>query len=104
MNTLSQLPGKQIGCSALLFNNEGYLLIVKPIYRSGWLLPGGFVEEGESPLQGCIREVKEELYIDVFPKKLLCIDYTPKKFGQDELSFMEELYLICRYNILYFRR
>ncbi|MHB8597682.1 MAG: NUDIX domain-containing protein [Ktedonobacteraceae bacterium] len=61
--------------AALLLNAQDEILIVKPIYQEGWLLPGGIVEEGESPRQGCIREIMEELGLDIAVGRLLCVDY-----------------------------
>ena len=44
------LPKKQVGVAVLLFNSKNELLIVKPDYREGWLVPGGVTDEDESPL------------------------------------------------------
>lgn len=74
-NFFESLPKKRVASAALLLNAQNEILIVKPIYQEGWLLPGGIVEEGESPRQGCIREIMEELGLDVVVGKLLCVDY-----------------------------
>ncbi|MGL5944367.1 MAG: NUDIX domain-containing protein [Waterburya sp.] len=75
---LASLPKKIMGAGCLFFDIEGKILVVKPIYRDTWNLPGGVVEANESPQNACIREVKEEIGIEIKPKRLLCIDYTSK--------------------------
>lgn len=67
-------PKKHIGAGAVFFNESGDMLIVKPVYKEGWLIPGGSVEKMESPRHACEREVKEELNIDINIKILLCVD------------------------------
>ncbi|MFL5627283.1 MAG: NUDIX domain-containing protein, partial [Ktedonobacteraceae bacterium] len=52
---------KRMAVSAFFLDKQGNILIVKPTYRSDWLLPGGIVEKDESPRQACVREIKEEL-------------------------------------------
>jgi 8-oxo-dGTP diphosphatase len=71
------LPRKRMAAGALFFDQHGNTLIVKPTYRDYWLLPGGAIEENESPRQGCIREVLEELGLHRDIRALLCIDYVP---------------------------
>src|SRR5437762_4519817 len=51
------------------------LLIVKPPYHHYWLLPGGQVEEGESPREAVKREVEEELGLSARIGPLLSIDF-----------------------------
>jgi 8-oxo-dGTP diphosphatase len=69
------LPRKRCSAGALIRNPEGALLIVKPTYRPDWLLPGGIVESGEAPLMSMIREVREEVGIEVQVHSLLYVDY-----------------------------
>lgn len=72
------LPKKRVAAGILFFDTHGRILIVKPIYRPEWLIPGGTIEEDESPRQGCEREVLEELGLIVTAQQLLCIDYMQK--------------------------
>ncbi|MFI6700902.1 NUDIX domain-containing protein [Streptomyces sp. NPDC050509] len=73
MNASSARPTMSAG--AVLTNGQGEYLIVKPGYRKGWNLPGGGVDEGETPRQACTRELKEELCIDRTPGRLLLSAY-----------------------------
>jgi len=62
----------KIGASqkAILLNNEGKLLTIRrtktaPVRPLHWDLPGGDLDFGEDPMQGMIREIKEETGLDV---------------------------------------
>jgi 8-oxo-dGTP diphosphatase len=69
-------PRRRITAGALFFSQRRELLIVKPTYRDDecWLIPGGRIEEGESPTEGCRRELREELGCDLPLERLLCIE------------------------------
>ncbi len=83
------LPKKRMASGAILFNANDEILIVKPSYKEEWLLPGGIIELNESPRAACIREVKEEIDLDVVDLKLACIDYTfPEHRPDDSLQFV----------------
>jgi 8-oxo-dGTP diphosphatase len=67
---------KDIVVTALLTDEDHRILIVKPTHKEGWILPGGYVEIGESPSEACQREVEAELGIVIQkPSRLLSIDY-----------------------------
>jgi 8-oxo-dGTP pyrophosphatase MutT (NUDIX family) len=75
----ASLPKKRMGAAAFFLNQEEQILLVKPTYRDYWLLPGGSIEADESPLQGCMREVREELGLDLIMERLLCLDYVARQ-------------------------
>ncbi|MFA5099110.1 MAG: NUDIX hydrolase [Candidatus Paceibacterota bacterium] len=69
------LPKKKMGAGVFFFNNKEELLILKPNYKDHWTIPGGSVEKDESPRHAAIREVKEELNLDIPKPRFLCVDY-----------------------------
>jgi 8-oxo-dGTP diphosphatase len=86
----NSLPTKRVSADALFWNDKGELLIVKTNYKDYWQLPGGVVDEAESPLDAAVREVKEELGLDI-PKeqfKFRVTMYTPEHEGfKDFIAF-----------------
>jgi ADP-ribose pyrophosphatase YjhB (NUDIX family) len=50
-----------LGVAAIVINEENRILLVRNSYRSGWHLPGGSVERGESIVQAIQRELFEEM-------------------------------------------
>jgi 8-oxo-dGTP diphosphatase len=62
------------------------VLMVQTSYRQHWDLPGGMIEEGETPVEAAIRECKEELGIVTIPKRLLTQQFLRQPNG-DILSF-----------------
>ena len=78
------LPQKRMAVGALFLNEKGHLLIVKPTYKDYWLIPGGTIELDESPRAACVREVKEEINLDIALERLLCVDYMSKESEKSE--------------------
>lgn len=51
--------------SAVILNKDmDKALVINAIKFNKWLFPGGHIDKGETPLEACIREVKEEVGID----------------------------------------
>lgn len=56
----------------VIFNELGEVLLLDHLLRpaSGWGLPGGFINRGESPEKAIRREIHEEITIDLDELKL----------------------------------
>ncbi|MDN3557716.1 NUDIX domain-containing protein [Halomonas maura] len=75
-----------IGASAAIIRNgHNEIVIVKPTYRKEWLLPGGAIEENESPQECCKRECLEELNVSIDLGELLCLEY---RKATDDVRFI----------------
>jgi 8-oxo-dGTP diphosphatase len=59
----------------LLTDQSGRLAVVKPTYKPLYELPGGAVEDDESPREAAAREIAEELHLERAPGRLLAVDY-----------------------------
>lgn len=69
------LPRKRMATTVLFTDPDGRLLLVDPTYKPDWELPGGMIEDDESPWLAGRREVAEELGLDRPPGALLAVDY-----------------------------
>src|ERR1700760_5105195 len=74
----ADLPAIPASAGALIFDQAGRRLILRPTYKSGWTIPGGVMEaDGETPWDACRREVREECGITVRNGRLGCVDFHP---------------------------
>ncbi|MFH8554840.1 NUDIX hydrolase [Streptomyces celluloflavus] len=80
-----------LAAGVLLFDDEERVLLVDPTYKPGWEFPGGIVEPGEAPSRAGVREVAEELGIQLpCTPRLLVMDWEapkPPGFGGLRLLF-----------------
>lgn len=67
------IPKRRLGSGVLIQDVDGSVLVVEPTYKDEWEIPGGIVEAGEDPRACCVREVLEELGIDIGVGRLLVI-------------------------------
>lgn len=73
----ASLAGVVTAAGALIRDQAGRVLCVKPNYRDYWTLPGGICEPGEAPHLGCEREVAEEVGLVQPAGRLLVVDWQP---------------------------
>jgi 8-oxo-dGTP diphosphatase len=73
---------------ALFFDASDRVMLVRPTYKPGWDIPGGYVERAETPLVACRREVREELGIAPTIGRLLVVDWAPQPTDGDKVLFV----------------
>jgi 8-oxo-dGTP pyrophosphatase MutT (NUDIX family) len=77
------LPRIPASAGGMIRDGSGRLLILKPTYKAGWTIPGGQIEaDGETPWEGCQREVAEETGLTVTSGRLVCVDFLRPKPGR----------------------
>lgn len=76
---VASLARKRMAVAAFFRDGEGRVLVVNPVYKPVWDLPGGAVEADESPHAACRREVAEELGLDRPPGRVLAVDWVPRR-------------------------
>ncbi len=76
-------PEIPVSAGAIVLDDQGRLLVVKPSYKSGWTIPGGIMEAtGETPWDACRREVFEEVGLVLEGGRLVCVDTRPAHDGR----------------------
>jgi 8-oxo-dGTP diphosphatase len=81
-------------CTAVLVEYEGKLMLtrrgIEP-FKDWWDLPGGFIEDGEHPEDGAVRELEEETGLDVEILALLGVEMDI--YGTDKINTLNFHYL-----------
>lgn len=80
----SALPRTRVIAHVLFRDGDGRFLFCQTTFKEDWELPGGVVEPHESPRAGAVREVAEELGIDVALGPVLAVDWLPPYLGWDD--------------------
>ncbi len=77
---------------AMIFDDEGRILLLEHVFRpdSGWGIPGGFVDRGESPEAAVRRELQEEIAVEVERAQLL-LTRTLGRPKQIEIYFLARI-------------
>lgn len=96
MLTIDRKILKTVVCVALINEDDHILLSKRPSNKhlSGlWEFPGGKVEKGEAPVTALVREIKEELNIDISQRCIAPLTFT--EFDYKNFYLLLLLY-VCR--------
>jgi 8-oxo-dGTP diphosphatase len=83
---------------ALVVDGEGRVLLSRRAYEpqaGKWDIPGGFLEEGEEPLEALRRELREEAGVEIEPLELVGI-WVDRYGGDAEATATLNLYWTAR--------
>src|ERR671927_1608745 len=86
--SLPPMARPRVAAGMLVHDDQGRVLMVRPTYKDGWDIPGGYVEPDESPTDAARRELREELGVDRDPGRLLVVDWAPHPQEGDKLLFV----------------
>jgi 8-oxo-dGTP pyrophosphatase MutT (NUDIX family) len=86
-------PSHRIGVGVVLWDDHGRVLLLHHVFHPTmpWGLPGGWLDKGEDPLAGAVRELREETGIDtaVFgPLIHLRRDHPPDHIGMAYIAHL----------------
>lgn len=75
---------KRVIAHLLLTDPQGRVCILQTTFKPDFELPGGILEIGESPREGLLREVREELDHTVEIGRLLVVDWLAPYLGWED--------------------
>lgn len=82
----SSLPTKRAIAQGVLRDPGGRVLLCELTYKAEWDLPGGVVDPFESPADCVVREIREELAIEVEVRSLLAVNWLPPWRGWSDAT------------------
>ena len=80
------LPTKRVIAQGLIRNNANEILMCELTYKQEWDLPGGVVDPHESPAHGIVREIREEMQVEMTPQSLIAVNWLPPWRGWDDAT------------------
>ena len=87
---LAGLPKKSVAVKLIIRSADDKILLVKPNYKNTWQFPGGGVEQQEEPKEALVRELLEELGLELAQDALRIVGTVFRK-EHDNLILIYEL-------------
>ena len=67
---LRERVARAASAGVIVENSAGEALVLKAHYKNYWSFPGGWIEEGQTPIEAALRELLEEAGITIEKKSL----------------------------------
>jgi 8-oxo-dGTP diphosphatase len=92
-------PSSVIDKLAWIYIKDKKILATRSYGKDAWYIPGGKREQGESDEQALIREVKEELTVDLLPQTIKYLDtFSAQAHGKPEGIFVQMTCYMGKYD------
>lgn len=85
----------KVDIRAVIFNQEGKLLLVKEKSDNCWALPGGWADIGYSPKEIAEKETMEEAGISVRAERLIAVLDMSKHDFPPKLTYVYKFFIQC---------
>lgn len=76
---------KRVAADVLITDQADRILLVDPVYKPDWDMPGGMAEANEPPRAAAERELREELGLNLTVGRLLVLEWQPPHGPWDDL-------------------
>ena len=83
------------GVSAVIFDSQRRILILKRPRGGFWCLPGGRMDIGESAQECCIRETREETGLEAEIVRLVSVNTNPRSVVHYPDGNVHQSYVLC---------
>ncbi|GAU67345.1 putative hydrolase [Streptomyces sp. NBRC 110611] len=85
------------GVTAVVFDDQGRILLGRRSDTGGWAVIGGIPEPGEQPAETAVREVFEETAVRVVPERVVLVETTPPiHYPNGDVCQFMDVTLRCR--------
>lgn len=86
----------KVDVRAVVFDDDGKLLMVQEKADNGWSIPGGWADVGYSPREVAVKEVKEETGLDVEAVRLLAVMDKRCHPHPPHTHYVYKIFILCR--------
>ncbi|HPF52607.1 MAG TPA: NUDIX hydrolase N-terminal domain-containing protein [Draconibacterium sp.] len=85
----------KVDVRAVVFNEEGKILLIREMVDNCWALPGGWSDISYSPSEVAEKECEEEAGLKVKAKRLLAVMDKQKQGMPPQFEYIYKLYILC---------
>ncbi|MGK5630387.1 NUDIX hydrolase [Streptomyces sp. URMC 123] len=101
IRALRETAGQQLlwlpGVSAIVFDDEGQVLLGQRSDTGRWSIIGGIADPGEQPAQTAVREVFEETGVECVPERVILVQaLSPVRYPNGDRCQFMDIALRCR--------
>ena len=85
----------KVDVRGVVFNDDGFILMVREKVDGKWSLPGGWADLGDSPAEAVVREIREEAGYIARATKLLGIIDRNKSARMPRAFYIYKVFMRC---------